>query len=83
MSLHRDMLVDDVMRRWPATVRCFLSVRMKCIGCPFAVFHTVADACIEHNVIEKEFMRSLEVAIAGGEISLSAQQEASTGADLG
>ncbi|MDB5545446.1 MAG: hypothetical protein JWO64_2595 [Hyphomicrobiales bacterium] len=81
MSLHRDMLVDDVMRRWPATVRSFLSMRMKCIGCPFAIFHTISDACIEHDVIESEFMRSLETAIAGGEIRPSVRQEASAGAD--
>ena len=76
MSLHRDMLVDEVMRRWPATVRCFLRMRMKCIGCPFATFHTIADACIEHDVVEADFMHLLEAATAEGQISLSARQEA-------
>jgi hybrid cluster-associated redox disulfide protein len=83
MSLHRDMLVDDVMRRWPGTVRCFVSLRMKCIGCPFAVFHTIADACMEHNVVEAEFMKMLETAMADGEINLSVRREAAAGADLG
>ena len=41
-------LVDDIMRRWPATIRVFLDYRTQCVGCPIACFHTVDDACCEH-----------------------------------
>ena len=83
MRLHRDMLVDEVMRRWPATIRCFLKLRMKCVGCPFATFHTIADACIEHEAIEADFMRLLERTIRESEASASAQQAEPAGAGPG
>src|SRR6188508_1909479 len=50
MDLGSTLLVDDVMRRWPATIRVFLDHKMRCIGCPIAAFHTVDDACHEHQV---------------------------------
>lgn len=57
------MLVDDVMRRWPATIPVFLRHRMRCVGCPIALFHTVAEACAEHDVRLQPFIASLETAI--------------------
>ena len=36
-----EMTVDEVMRRWPATIRVFLDFRMGCVGCPIGGFHTV------------------------------------------
>lgn len=83
MQLHRNMLVDDVMRNWPATIRCFLAMRMKCVGCPFATFHTIADACLEHAVSESEFIQSLEATIATIEIKPSALREEPAGAGRG
>ena len=41
---HAGMLIDDVMRRWPWTIRVLMRRRMLCIGCPIGIFHTVADA---------------------------------------
>lgn len=45
-----DMMVDDVMTRWPATIRVFLNFRMRCVGCPIAAFHSVEDASREHKI---------------------------------
>ena len=54
-----DMTVDEVMRRWPATIRVFLDFRMGCVGCPIATFHTIADACREHQVQPAAFLTAL------------------------
>jgi hybrid cluster-associated redox disulfide protein len=54
-----DLLVDDVMRRWPATIRVFLSFKFLCVGCPIACFHSVSDACREHHADEDAFMSAL------------------------
>lgn len=43
-------LVDDVMRRHPATIAVFLRLRLHCIGCPIGSFHSVADAAREHGI---------------------------------
>lgn len=58
-----DMFVDDVMRRWPSTIRVFLDFRMRCVGCPIAAFHSIDEACEEHEVDASDFLpRILEVA---------------------
>jgi hybrid cluster-associated redox disulfide protein len=54
-----DMMVDDVMTRWPATIRVFLNFRMRCVGCPIAAFHSVEDASREHNIDPVNFLIAL------------------------
>ena len=53
------MAVDEIMRRWPSTIRLFIRNRMLCIGCPIGVFHTVKDACDAHGLDEAAFTREL------------------------
>jgi hybrid cluster-associated redox disulfide protein len=48
--LTAEMTVDEVMRRWPSTTYIFLDFRMRCIGCPLAVFHSIDEAREEHDV---------------------------------
>lgn len=58
-----DMPVDEIMRRWPATVGVMIRHRMLCVGCPIGSFHTVTEACAEHEVEEEAFVRELLAAI--------------------
>ena len=62
---HADMLIDDVMRTWPRTIRVLMRRRMLCIGCPIGVFHTVADACRAHAVDQEDFLGELVDAASG------------------
>ena len=55
-----DLMVDDVMRRWPSTIRVFLEFRMRCVGCPIATFHSVDEACDEHSVDAAAFLSKLQ-----------------------
>ncbi|MFO1151566.1 MAG: DUF1858 domain-containing protein [Alsobacter sp.] len=61
-----DCLVDDVMRRWPATIRVFLDTKFHCVGCPIGCFHTVADACREHDAALPPFLDALNAAARAG-----------------
>lgn len=54
------MTVDEVMRRWPSTIRVFLRHGMLCVGCPIAAFHTISDAAREHGLDEATLRRELE-----------------------
>jgi hybrid cluster-associated redox disulfide protein len=63
MSIESTDLVDDIMRRWPATIRVFLDHKMRCVGCPIACFHTVDDACKEHQIDRATFLADLEAMI--------------------
>lgn len=55
-ELTAEMTVEDVMRRWPSTIRVFLDFRMRCVGCPIATFHSIDEACAEHGVDVKAFL---------------------------
>ena len=66
MSIEATHLIDDIMRRWPATIRVFMNYRMRCIGCPIACFHTVDDACREHGVEMERFLHDLRACAAPG-----------------
>jgi hybrid cluster-associated redox disulfide protein len=59
MPIRLDDLVEDVMSRAPDTIGVFLQFRMRCVGCPIACFHTVADACREHGVDRDAFLEAL------------------------
>ncbi|HZP78847.1 MAG TPA: DUF1858 domain-containing protein [Pseudolabrys sp.] len=54
-----DLTMEEVMRRWPATIRVCLEFRFNCVGCPIACFHSVEDACREHNVDPTVFLPRL------------------------
>lgn len=62
-TLDPDMPVDEIMRRWPTTIRVMIRHRMLCIGCPIGIFHTVADAAAAHAVDEAAFAAELLAAI--------------------
>lgn len=64
MPVQPSQLVDEVMRRWPATIRVFLRHRMHCVGCPIACFHTVEEACREHGLETRIVLADLEKATA-------------------
>jgi hybrid cluster-associated redox disulfide protein len=61
-TINRELLVDEVMRQWPQTIRVFLDFRFGCVGCPIACFHTVADASLEHGVDCAAFVEALKAA---------------------
>ena len=51
-TIDPDMPVDEIMRRWPATIRTMIRHRMLCVGCPIGIFHTVAEAAAAHAINE-------------------------------
>lgn len=66
-----DLSVDDVMKLWPTTIRVFLAHRMLCVGCPIGSFHTVSDACREHEIDEASFLDQLLAAVDDAEFMAS------------
>jgi hybrid cluster-associated redox disulfide protein len=64
VAIEPTTLVDEIMRRWPATIRVFLDYKMHCVGCPIACFHTVDDACREHSVDRTLFLADLTAVVA-------------------
>ena len=63
--LDPDLSVDEIMRRWPATIRPFIRHRMLCVGCPIGLFHTVSEACDAHGIDQGAFEAELLAATLG------------------
>jgi hybrid cluster-associated redox disulfide protein len=55
-----DMTVDQVMNRWPASIRVFMDFGMGCVGCPIATFHSVDEASHEHKIDGGAFLAALQ-----------------------
>ena len=64
MMIQSSDLVDDVMRKFPETIRVFIRHKMHCVGCPIACFHTVDDVCREHGTDREFFIADLRAAMA-------------------
>lgn len=62
IQIDGDSVVGDVMGRWPATIGTFLALKMGCVGCPIAPFHTVKQACREHAVDQDAFLAAARAA---------------------
>ena len=58
-----DMTVDQVMNRWPASIRVFMDFKMGCIGCPIATFHSVDEASREHEIDGGAFLLALSACV--------------------
>ena len=56
--------VDDVMRRWPATISVFLRYRMACVGCAIGPFHTIEEVSAEYGLVASTFIGELRDAAA-------------------
>jgi hybrid cluster-associated redox disulfide protein len=74
--LDPDLSVDEIMRRWPATIKVVISNGMLCVGCPIGPFHTVAEASAAHRLDAHAVTDALLAAISGG----GSRQSASTDA---
>lgn len=57
------MMMDDIMRRWPDTIRIILRHRLLCVGCAIASFHTLEDAIREHRLDGAVFRQDIYAAI--------------------
>ena len=50
MTVTKDMIIGDVLEKYPETAKFFLAIGMHCLGCPSAKGETVEQACAVHNV---------------------------------
>lgn len=67
-----DLVVREIMERWPGSVAVFIDYGMHCIGCPIGIFHTLADAAEEHGLplalLEEEIALTIAEATRAGPV---------------
>lgn len=58
-----EMIIEDVLTRWPETAVVFHRHKMACPGCAVAGFYTIADAADIYNLPQAEFLAELRTVI--------------------
>lgn len=45
-----DMIMSDILRKYPEAVPALMECGMHCLGCPSSQMETLADACMVHGL---------------------------------
>lgn len=53
------MIITDVLERWPQTATVFHNHAMACVGCAVAPFYTINDATIVYGLPPEQFAEEL------------------------
>jgi hybrid cluster-associated redox disulfide protein len=64
-EISSDLVVADVLERWPETIPVFLRHHMGCVGCALAPFDTVLDAATIYHIGVEIFVNELRAAVRG------------------
>ncbi len=54
-----DLIVADVLKSSPATVKFFISQHTDCVGCRLSHFCTIKDVIKTYELDEKKFLETL------------------------
>jgi hybrid cluster-associated redox disulfide protein len=58
-KLEADLIVADVLARWPQTIPVFTHHRMGCVGCAMAPFETLAEVAAIYELDLNCFLAEL------------------------
>jgi hybrid cluster-associated redox disulfide protein len=62
-TLSPDLVVAEVLNRWPETIPVFLKYKLDCVGCDMASFDTLADVIRIYCLPAEQFVNDLRQAI--------------------
>ena len=62
-EISSDLVVAEVLERWPETIPVFLEHHMSCVGCALAPFDTVSDAATIYRVGVEVFVDELRAVV--------------------
>lgn len=54
-----NMVIEDVLTRWPETAVTFQRYNMACVGCAVANFYTIAEAASVYGMSSQLFVAEL------------------------
>jgi hybrid cluster-associated redox disulfide protein len=58
-----EMIITDVLERWPKTADVFHNHAMACVGCAVASFYTINDAALVYRLSAADFVAELSAVI--------------------
>ena len=63
MAVSKDMIVGEVLDKYPAAAEIFMGIGMHCLHCPSARGESIEDACKVHGVDADELVKKIEEVI--------------------
>lgn len=66
-QLRTDMVVSEVLEKWPQTAQVFNDFKTACVGCAMSPFDTLADVAGIYEFELEHFMSALRCTIRDAE----------------
>lgn len=63
MEITKDMIIGDILNKYPNLAQHFFAIGMHCLGCPASRGETVEQACGAHGVNCDELLKKLNDSI--------------------
>ena len=60
-----DHFMNEIMDRWPVTIKLILEYRMACVGCSLSSFDTLGDALEAYNLPQDAVLKALNACVMG------------------
>lgn len=65
MAITKEMMIQEIVARYPETISVFERYGLGCYGCLAAEFENLEDSAKVHSVMLPELLRDLNAARAG------------------
>jgi hybrid cluster-associated redox disulfide protein len=63
VELQDELSVEEILGKWPETVKVFLHYRMGCVGCTMSPYETISSAAAIYQLPLEQFLDDLKKAI--------------------
>lgn len=60
-----DMIMSDILRKYPETAPALMECGMHCLGCPSSQMETLADACMVHGLNVNDVLKAVNSKVNG------------------
>ena len=63
MTITKDMPIDEVVRKYPATIEVFLRHGLVCFGCAIARFESLGQGALGHGIEVEALLQDLNAVV--------------------
>lgn len=63
MKITKDMIIGDLVRKYPETISVLMEHGMGCVGCPSAQAESIENACEVHGMDIEMLLKALNEAV--------------------
>lgn len=63
MKITKDMIIGDLVRKYPEAVKVLMDHGMGCVGCPSSQAESIEDACKVHGMDIESLLEALNKSV--------------------